>query len=206
MTMDNIDKQIKLSRLHQDFQGCQKCDLHKHTRHKVCWAGSFEAKLMIIGEAATAADDRDKDLLVGRSGKLFFEIMGERGFKKEHFFITNVLKCWPTDDGQTDRDPRSEEARTCGKLLAEQVILRSPKVIITLGGLATETLLGLKGGITRLRGHVYEFQGIPVVPMFHPSYIDRMGGHHSKQKPQMLEDIQTLLKTIKGLAKQKAIV
>ncbi len=207
--MKELNKEMEIEKLHAQMRRCNKCHLYKTRTSVVCFGGDYHAKIMMIGEAPGANEDREGEPFSGKTGKLLFEIFREAGFKREHFYITNVLKCRPTKDnaGQIDRQPTMWEIDACYHFLEKQIALLRPKIIVTIGNTALKTLFNTPLSITKIHGRVMGFkqyeQLIPVIPMYHPSYIERNGGHYSKQKREMLEDIRVLIRIIKELVKEK---
>ena len=106
---------------------------------------------------------------VGKAGQLLTRIIEAMGYTREQVFIANIVKCRPPGN----RDPKPEEAATCMPFLKRQLKVLSPKVIVTLGNVPTKALLGTKAGITKVRGRFDEWEGIPVMPTYHPSYVLR---------------------------------
>ena len=114
---------------------------------------------------------------------------------REDVYIANVVKCRLTVDmaGTRDRPPDKEEVAACGWALLKQIEIINPKVIITLGNPSTRFLLTTDEGITKIRGSFRDFNGIKVMPTYHPSYILRNGGTNSPLKKDVWEDIKTVL-------------
>jgi DNA polymerase len=154
---------------------------------------------MFIGEGPGRDENLSGRPFVGRAGHFLTDII-EQEFKlqRRDVFICNVVKCRPTIDMKKvkDRQPDPEEIEACVPYLLEQIDIIKPLVLITLGNPATQCLLKITEGITKLHGSLLEFNGIPVMPMYHPSYVIRNGGHSSKLKKDIIEDISNLFKVI----------
>jgi DNA polymerase len=138
--------------------------------------GDLDARLMFVGEAPGADEDRQGEPFVGAAGQLLTKIITAMGQTRQTVFIANVLKCRPNQPPGTpgNRKPHPEEMATCLPYLREQIQLIQPRVIVALGGTAVEGLFGISdAGITRRRGNWMDFLGTPVMPTFHPSYVLR---------------------------------
>jgi DNA polymerase len=124
---------------------------------------------MFVGEGPGAEEDAQGRPFVGKAGKLLDRMIEAMGYRREEVFIANVVKCRPPEN----RKPQREEMDMCLPYLRQQIRLIRPKVIVGLGGTAMEGLLGKPVGITRMRGIWQEYQGIKLMPTFHPSYLLR---------------------------------
>lgn len=124
---------------------------------------------MFIGEAPGEEEDKQGQPFVGKAGELLTRMIQAMGWSRETVYIANILKCRPP----ANRYPEKEEIATCKPFVMEQVKTISPLVVVTLGNLATKTLLGIEDGITSIRGIWKEWQGLPVMPTFHPSFLLR---------------------------------
>lgn len=148
---------------------CQRCPLHQTRTQTVFGRGSTKAKLMIIGEAPGFEEDQQGSPFVGPSGDLLNRILAAMDFTEEDVYIANVLKCRPPDN----RDPIQEEMAQCADYLIEQIQLISPRIIMTLGSVASHFLLDTNVSISQLRGQHFIYQGTPVIVSYHPSYLLR---------------------------------
>ena len=151
-----------------EIAACTLCDLHKTRTNTVPGQGHARPEVMFVGEAPGADEDRQGLAFVGRAGQLLTKMIEAMGYTRDEVFIGNILKCRPPDN----RKPLPDEMDTCLPYLKRQIALLQPKVIVCLGGTAMEGLLGLTG-ITRRRGTWYRFEGIDVMPTFHPAYLLR---------------------------------
>lgn len=156
---------------------CTKCPQLVATRQSVVFGvGDLDARLMFVGEAPGADEDRQGEPFVGAAGQLLTKIITAMGQTRQTVFIANVLKCRPNQPPGVsgNRKPQPEEMATCLPYLREQIQLIQPRVIVALGGTAVEGLFGISdAGITRRRGNWMDFLGTPVMPTFHPSYLLR---------------------------------
>jgi DNA polymerase len=152
---------------------------------------------MFIGEGPGKQEDLQGIPFVGRAGELLTSII-EKGMQltRDDVFIANIVKCRPTVDmaGTRDRPPDKEEVKACYWILLKQIEIIDPQVIITLGNPATKFILKTEIGITKMRGKFGNYQGIPVMPTYHPSYILRNGGDSSPLKKDVWHDIKEVLK------------
>ncbi len=150
---------------------CQKCALHETRTQTVFGVGSETADWMIIGEAPGAEEDRRGEPFVGRAGKLLDEMLRAVGLDRKTVFIANVLKCRPPGN----RDPHADESSQCRAYLDRQIELLNPKLILAVGRIAAQLLLGTDAPLGRLRGQEHKIGAaeIPVVITYHPAYLLR---------------------------------
>jgi DNA polymerase len=149
---------------------CRNCPLCQNRTHTVPGEGNAEQPdIMFVGEGPGAEEDAQGRPFVGKAGKLLDRMIEAMGYRREEVFIANVVKCRPPEN----RKPQREEMDLCLPYLRQQIRLIRPKVIVGLGGTAMEGLLGKPVGITRMRGIWQEYQGIRLMPTFHPSYLLR---------------------------------
>lgn len=152
--------------------GCERCKLCATRTQTVFGAGVTSAKLMIVGEAPGADEDASGQPFVGRAGKLLDEMLKAIGHTRaENVYIANVVKCRPP----ANRDPEPEEVEGCRPYLDAQIQLLQPKLILALGRIAAQRLLGSELPLSRLRGELqhYGSQKIPVMVTYHPAYLMR---------------------------------
>jgi len=175
---------------------CKNCGLCL-TRHNIVFGeGSLNSKVMIVGEAPGEDEDSQGRPFVGKAGQLLTSIL-ERGggIPRDSVYITNTVKCRPPDN----RNPSMNEILACRDFLEAQILLLSPKIIVTLGNVPTKSLLGTTTGITGLRGKWFDWRGIKLLPMFHPSYLLREQSN-VKGSPKYLtwQDVQALAKAMRN--------
>ena len=158
-----------LGALWEECMACQGCGLAR-TRHSVVFGeGNPHARLMFIGEGPGADEDMQGRPFVGKAGQLLDKMIAAMKFSREEVFIANVVKCRPPNN----RVPSPEEAEACIGYLKRQIELVKPEVIVLLGATAVTFLLGKTEGITRLRGNWQAYEGIPVMPTYHPAFLLR---------------------------------
>jgi uracil-DNA glycosylase family 4 len=171
------DKESAMAKLRDEALACTQCAHLVATRTQVVFGvGTVHADLMLIGEAPGLDEDKEGEPFVGAAGQLLTKIIEATGLDRDKVYITNILKCRPDTPGKVygNRKPRPEEMETCFPWVKRQIEIIQPKVMIALGGTAVEGLLGkMPSGISRLRGNWQEYQGVPVMPTFHPSYLLR---------------------------------
>ena len=152
-----------------DIGDCTRCPLYQGRTNIVHTEGNQRARLMFVGEAPGADEDAQARPFVGRAGQLLTKIIEAIGFKREDVLIGNVNRCRPPGN----RPPTQEEASMCKPFLLREIASVQPEVIVVLGNTATKNLLDTKQGITRLRGEFQDYQGVRVMPTFHPAYLLR---------------------------------
>jgi len=163
----------ELARVREEALGCTRCALAGGRTQVVFGAGNPAADLMFVGEGPGREEDIQGEPFVGRSGKLLDLLMRqELGIERRDCYIANCVKCRPPGN----RDPLPGEIDACRPYLERQIELVAPKVVVTLGNFATRTLLETSEGIRRLRGRVYPFRGVQLVPTYHPAAALRGGG------------------------------
>ncbi|NQT81876.1 uracil-DNA glycosylase [bacterium] len=177
-----------LRELEEIMRDCHKCPLGAGRINLVFGEGSERADIVFIGEAPGAEEDKQGRPFVGRAGQLLTNMIKKMGYTREDVYIGNILKCRPPGN----RDPLPEEMEQCFPYLAKQLEIIKPKVIVTLGKHASHALLGLKTPITKLRGNLGNFRGIPVMPTFHTAYLLR----NPNKKWDVWEDMQKVLKIV----------
>jgi uracil-DNA glycosylase family 4 len=164
---------------------CQRCKLAGGRKTIVFGQGSPQAQLMFVGEAPGADEDEQGLAFVGRAGQLLTDII-EKGLKipRQDVFIANVLKCRPPQN----RNPEPDEILSCQPFLEKQIALIRPKVLVGLGKFSAQWLFKSMEPISRLRGRIGDYDGIKVVPTFHPAYLLRNPG----AKKDVWEDMKVV--------------
>ena len=155
---------------------CTRCELAQSRTNTVFGVGNPNADWLIIGEAPGAEEDRRGEPFVGRAGMLLDEMLRAIGKSRDSVFIANILKCRPPNN----RDPRAEEAAACRRYLERQIELVRPRVILAVGRIAAQNLLGSSEPVGRMRGRPHDFDGIPLVVTYHPAYLLRSPSQKAK--------------------------
>ena len=148
---------------------CKGCTLCQTRTNVVFGDGDRQSKLLFIGEGPGADEDAQGIPFVGKAGQLLTHILTSVGIKRENVYITNIVKCRPPEN----RVPLPEEMIICDQHLQTQIMLINPVLIVLLGNTPTKWILKTTEGITRIRGRWFEWHGMAVMPMFHPSYLLR---------------------------------
>jgi len=185
----NENTQRDLGALREQIGDCMLCRLHKGRRNLVFGTGNANADLMFIGEAPGRDEDMQGEPFVGRAGQLLNKIIEAMGLKRTDVYIANINKCRPPNN----RAPARDEADACLPFLHEQVAIIKPKVIVCLGSVAVQNLLRTEEKISRIRGQWREFDGIPVMPTYHPAFLLR----NPAGKRPVWEDMQEVMKKLK---------
>jgi DNA polymerase len=148
---------------------CTRCPLYKTATHGVPGEGNPNADFVVVGEAPGADEDASGRPFVGASGQLLTKILAAIKLAREDVFIANVVKHRPPGN----RNPTPDEVEACSPYLVRQLELVRPKVILTVGNFAAQTLLGTKHGIGKLRGQVHLYHGVPLIATYHPAALLR---------------------------------
>jgi uracil-DNA glycosylase family 4 len=167
---------------------CSKCGLHRTRKSVVFGEGNLRSRLMFVGEAPGADEDRQGRPFVGRAGQLLTKIIAAMGLQREDTYITNILKCRPPGN----RNPEADEICGCLPYLEKQIEFIQPEIICTLGLFATQTLTGIRDPIGRMRGTTYEYREIPLIPTYHPAACLR----NPSSKKLVWEDIKRVMKQL----------
>jgi DNA polymerase len=168
-TPDSEQRTAELLDLGRIAAACQKCRLAKTRTNVVYGIGDPNADLMFIGEAPGHDEDVKGEPFVGRAGQLLTDIIKAMQLSRAQVYIANVVKCRPPEN----RNPEPDELDECRPYIKRQVELIQPKVIVTLGKFALQSLTGKTYGIMAIRGHWLEYEGVKVMPTFHPAYLLR---------------------------------
>ncbi|MGB2762643.1 MAG: uracil-DNA glycosylase [Minisyncoccales bacterium] len=177
MDVEKIEKELK--KIKDEVLQCQKCPLYKTRTLPVIGEGSHQAKIIFIGEAPGASEDKTGYPFCGAAGKVLNELLESIGIKREEIYITNILKDRPPDN----RNPKTEEIEACTPYLLKQIEIIKPKVICTLGNFSTAFIFekyGLKDkikGISKIHGNVFypvrsllsNGVEVKIVPLYHPA-------------------------------------
>ena len=186
ITLPDGDRAVRLEALRQIVLPCVKCEhLAAFRKHVVFGVGNPEARLMFVGEAPGADEDVQGEPFVGKAGQLLTKMIEAMGLKRSDVYIANVLKCRPDmpPGAPGNRQPTAREMATCLPYLRKQVEVIQPKVMVALGLTAVKGLLGMEDiTMGRVRGHWQEFNGIPVMPTYHPAYLLRNQAVSEKRK------------------------
>jgi DNA polymerase len=173
-----------LDTIQVDLGACQRCKLHKGRKHIVFGAGNPRAKLTFVGEGPGYEEDIQGEPFVGKAGQLLTRILRAIGLTREDVYICNIIKCRPPGN----RNPEPDEIAACIPFLRRQLRAIGPGLICALGTFAAQTLLATKTPISRLRGNFYTYEGIRILPTYHPAFLLR----NPAKKADVWEDMQKL--------------
>jgi uracil-DNA glycosylase len=174
-----------LERIRADIGDCKRCKLCEKRTNIVFGSGSATAELVFVGEGPGRDEDLQGLPFVGRAGKLLTQMIEAMGLRRDDVYICNVVKCRPPEN----RTPEPDEVATCSPFLFRQLNVIRPKVIVCLGAVAFQSLLGAKQSISRLRGQWLEFHGMPLLATYHPAYLLR----NPNAKGDVWEDLKKVM-------------
>jgi DNA polymerase len=187
---------VDLDAVAAEIAGCTKCGLCESRTKTVPGQGSLRPEILFVGEGPGADEDRQGLAFVGRAGQLLTKMIEAMGFRRDEVFIANVVKCRPPGN----RTPLPDEMATCLPYLARQIAVLQPKVIVAMGATAVKGLLNTTSGITNMRGNWKTFEGIDVMPTFHPAYLLR----DPSKKREAWADLQSVLERLGRQAPPRA--
>jgi len=155
--------------IREEIGECQRCRLAGGRKNIVFGVGNPQAHLVFVGEAPGADEDQQGEPFVGKAGQLLTKMIEAMGYAREDVYICNVIKCRPPGN----RNPEPDEVAACEPFLKKQLAALRPRVIVTLGKFAAQCLLRDDTPISRLRGNFRTYEGISLMPTFHPAYLLR---------------------------------
>jgi DNA polymerase len=184
--------------LEHAVRNCQRCPLHRTRTQAVFGVGDRQASWLVIGEAPGADEDRQGEPFVGRAGQLLNSMLKAMGLAREQVYIANILKSRPP----SNRDPRPEEVRECIPYLYRQIELIDPRLILCVGRIAAQTLLGTDTPIGKLRGKLHHLNTLPtpeqptgkprpMIVTYHPAYLLRSPAEKRKAWADLVLAMQT---------------
>jgi len=166
-----------LRRQEQLLQGCRRCKLCEGRTNLVFGSGNAQAEFVCIGEGPGADEDAQGLPFVGRAGQLLTKMLASVDLSRDEVYICNTVKCRPP----SNRNPEPDEIAACAPFLAEQLATLQPKVILSLGSVATRALLNTATPIGKLRGRVHPYGDAVLIPTFHPAFLLRNPGQEFKR-------------------------
>ncbi|WP_422724022.1 uracil-DNA glycosylase [Hyalangium rubrum] len=175
-----------LDQIRRELGDCRRCKLCSGRKNIVFGVGNPRAELVFVGEGPGENEDLQGVPFVGAAGELLTKMIQAMGFSRDDVYICNVVKCRPPGN----RNPEPDEIAACEPFLRAQLLALQPKVIVALGKFAAQTLLRDSTPITRLRGNWREYQGVKLMPTFHPAYLLRSPA----EKRKAWEDLQQVMK------------
>jgi uracil-DNA glycosylase len=176
----------ELLAIRRELGDCRRCGLAGGRKTLVFGVGDPRAELMFVGEGPGADEDEQGEPFVGRAGQLLTKMIEAMGFRRSDVYIANVVKCRPPGN----RDPEPDEIEACEPFLGRQIAAIRPRVVVALGRFAVQTLLRDPTPISRQRGKWREYEGVKLMPTFHPAYLLRNPG----EKKAAWEDLKLVMK------------
>jgi len=184
---------VTLAALQENLVNCDRCPLCQQRNNIVFGGGNPHAQVVLVGEAPGREEDLQGIPFIGEAGHLLEKILQAMNLSREAVYICNVIKCRPPGN----RDPQPDEISACEPFLKQQLALIKPEIIITLGRFAAQTLLKTSTPIGKLRGQWREYEGIALMPTFHPAYLLR---NPSGKRP-VWEDMKQVMLRLENQAK-----
>lgn len=172
----------------EELGECQRCKLGRGRTRLVFGVGNPSAELMFVGEGPGADEDRHGEPFVGRAGQLLTKMIEAMGYRREEVYIANVVKCRPPEN----RNPEPDEMDACEPFLRAQIAAVRPRVLVALGKTAVQALLRETTAISRLRGRWFSYEGVRLMPTFHPAYLLRS----PDEKRKAWDDLQLVMKEL----------
>ena len=190
-----LDADLLRERTLQDLRGeigeCRRCKLGATRTNLVFGDGNPRARLVFVGEGPGREEDLQGLPFVGRAGQLLTRIIEAIGLKRSQVYICNIVKCRPPGN----RNPEPDEIAACEPFLIQQLQIIRPRIICALGKFAAQTLLRTDTPISRLRGRFHSYQGIKLMPTFHPAFLLR----NPHMKRLVWEDMQIVQREYESL-------
>ncbi|MCX6639221.1 MAG: uracil-DNA glycosylase [bacterium] len=183
-----------LTAMNESISGCLRCGLGPTRTKFVFGTGSKNARVVFIGEAPGAEEDRRGEPFVGRAGELLNSMLREIDWRREDVYICNVLKCRPPNN----RDPLPEEVTLCEPYLHEQLRILDPEWLVSLGRISAQALLRTTAPLKALRGVVHRYREKPLWVTYHPAALLR----NQNLMPDAHQDLLTLQRMIAAGAYQ----
>ena len=178
--------------LKQSVSGCTACRLHESRTRTVFGVGDEKADWLFVGEGPGAEEDRQGEPFVGQAGKLLDNMLAAIGLTRDkNVYIANTVKCRPPGN----RNPEPDEMAACEPYLTQQIALIKPKLVVALGKVAAQRLLGSDHSIASLRGKLHQAHGTPLIVTYHPAYLLR----NLPDKAKAWEDLCFAVRTMQSL-------
>ncbi len=182
--VDPGNHDAELAALRDEALACTRCRLAGTRTNVVFGVGSPTAELMFVGEAPGRDEDVKGEPFVGRAGQLLTDIIKAMKLTREEVYIANVIKCRPPEN----RNPEPDELEECRPFIRRQVALIRPRVIVTLGRFGLQSLTEKSYAISSVRGQWLDYDGIRLMPTYHPAYLLR--------NPAAKKDVWTDMKKV----------
>lgn len=169
-----------LAAVRKSLGDCHRCVLSKTRKNIVFGSGNPQAGIVFVGEGPGADEDASGEPFVGEAGRILTRIITAMGLTRDSVYICNVVKCRPPGN----RNPEADEIAACSPFLLRQIQAVKPDVIVALGKFSSHTLLNTREPISKLRGKFHDYNGIPLMPTFHPSYL-----LHNRENKELFWDV-----------------
>ena len=196
-TQSRPQVEIEIQRVHDevslrhDVLSCTACALSESCTNKVPGAGPTEATVMLVGESPGEHEDREGVPFIGPGGELLTKALEAAGWNREDLYITNIVKCHTEEN----RKPTTSEIAACFQHIKKEIDVVQPRIIITLGSMAANTLIHPDFKITQENGHWFELNPeTRAMAIYHPSYLLRLGEGTERQKQAKWEVFNALKK------------
>jgi uracil-DNA glycosylase family 4 len=180
-----------LTILRDEIGDCRRCKLCAGRTNLVFGVGNPTAHLVFVGEGPGADEDAQGEPFVGKAGQLLDKMIEAMGYARGDVYICNVVKCRPPGN----RNPEPDEIAACEPFLKKQLGAIRPRMIVALGKFAAQCLLRDDAPISRLRGTFRTYEGIQLMPTFHPAYLLR----DPTKKKEAWEDLKTVMAALKRM-------
>ena len=181
------NKVTRLKIIGNIVSSCKNCNLHTTRVKSIFSRGNSDATIIIVGEAGGEEEHQQGKPFVGRSGKLLDFALVNLGVNVEtDVYISNIVKCHPPNN----RKPTDEECNNCIQYLRDEISVVNPKVIIALGNTSIHNLISTKFGVSKIRGIMFTYKNVFLMPTWHPSYVLRCGGIGGDVYDQFKQDLQ----------------
>jgi DNA polymerase len=178
--------------IREELGDCQRCKLSQGRKNLVYGVGNPDAHLVFVGEGPGADEDEQGEPFVGKAGQLLTKMIEAMGYSRADVYICNVVKCRPPGN----RNPEPDEIAACEPFLKKQLGAIRPRMIVALGKFAAQCLLRDDTPIGRLRGIFRSYEGIALMPTFHPAYLLR----DPSKKKEAWEDLKAVLAALKKMS------
>jgi uracil-DNA glycosylase len=182
---------LTLEVIREEVGDCTRCKLHPTRKTIVFGVGNSNANLMFIGEAPGFDEDQQGEPFVGKAGQLLTKMIIAMGLAREDVYIANILMCRPPQN----RNPEPDEIAACEPFLRKKIDAIAPRILVALGKFAAQTLLRTDASISSLRGHWKTYQGIQLMPTFHPAFLLRS----PDKKREAWSDLQLVMAEMRRL-------
>lgn len=184
------------AQLKTSASACTACALHKGRKQAVLGVGDTKAEWLLVGEAPGAEEDERGEPFVGQAGRLLDNMLASIALQRgKNVYIANIVKCRPPGN----RTPEPVEAQACDAYLRRQFELIRPRLVIALGRVAAQNLLGIDATLASLRGRVHDYHGTPLIVTYHPAYLLR----NLVDKAKSWEDLCFAVDTMAALKQQR---